>query len=48
MLLGLILLVASWGINLQGWVIMYAWSLFIYGKNLHHCLFENPFMSDIL
>ncbi|RYP66051.1 hypothetical protein DL769_006153 [Monosporascus sp. CRB-8-3] len=31
MLLGLILLVASWGINLNGWVIMYAWSLFIYG-----------------
>ena len=33
MLLGLILLVASWGTNLEGWVIMYAWALFIYGKS---------------
>lgn len=31
MLLGLLMLTASWGGNLQGWVICYAWSLFIYG-----------------
>ncbi|KAI2614477.1 MFS general substrate transporter [Hypoxylon fragiforme] len=31
MLLGLILLTGSWGMTLQGWVIMYAWSLFVYG-----------------
>jgi MFS family permease len=31
MLLGLIMLTASWGVNLNGWVICYAWSLFFYG-----------------
>ena len=31
MLLGLIMLTASWGTSLNGWVICYAWSLFIYG-----------------
>ncbi|KAI9730477.1 MAG: hypothetical protein M1818_008172 [Claussenomyces sp. TS43310] len=31
MLLGLIMLTASWGTTLNGWVICYAWSLFIYG-----------------
>lgn len=31
MLLGLVMLVASWGTTLNGWVICYAWSLFIYG-----------------
>jgi hypothetical protein len=31
MLLGLIMLVAAWGVNQNGWVICYAWSLFIYG-----------------
>ncbi|KAL8280948.1 hypothetical protein RQP46_006627 [Phenoliferia psychrophenolica] len=31
MLLGVILLTAVWGNTLQGWVIGYAWSLFIYG-----------------
>ncbi|TAQ83347.1 hypothetical protein B7494_g8329 [Chlorociboria aeruginascens] len=31
MFLGLIMLIASWGLNLNGWVICYAWSLFIYG-----------------
>lgn len=30
MVLGLIMLTASWGTNLEGWVICYAWSLFIY------------------
>ena len=32
MLLGVILLTAVWGNTLQGWVIGYAWSLFIYGE----------------
>lgn len=32
MLLGLVMLTASWGTNLQGWVICYAWSLFVYGE----------------
>lgn len=31
MALGLVLLTAMWGTTLNGWVIMYAWSLFIYG-----------------
>lgn len=31
MFLGLLMLTASWGFSLQGWVICYAWSLFIYG-----------------
>ncbi|KAI0176363.1 MFS general substrate transporter [Hypoxylon sp. FL1284] len=31
MLLGLCMLTGSWGTTLQGWVIMYAWSLFVYG-----------------
>ncbi|KAI1470210.1 MFS general substrate transporter [Daldinia caldariorum] len=31
MLLGLLMLTGSWGTTLQGWVIMYAWSLFVYG-----------------
>lgn len=25
------MLVAAWGVNLNGWVICYAWSLFVYG-----------------
>ncbi|EWC48011.1 hypothetical protein DRE_02590 [Drechslerella stenobrocha 248] len=31
MFIGLILLTASWGTSLNGWVICYAWCLFIYG-----------------
>ncbi|KAI5304636.1 hypothetical protein KEM56_006224 [Ascosphaera pollenicola] len=31
MFLGLIMLVAAWGVTLNGWVICYAWSLFFYG-----------------
>src|SRR4051794_31553384 len=31
MFLGLIMLTASWGLTLQGWVICYAWCLFFYG-----------------
>ncbi|KAI1433039.1 major facilitator superfamily domain-containing protein [Xylaria sp. CBS 124048] len=31
MLFGLMLLTASWGVTLEGWVILYAWALFIYG-----------------
>ncbi|KAF3175513.1 hypothetical protein TWF225_002741 [Orbilia oligospora] len=31
MFLGLVLLTASWGTSLNGWVICYAWCLFIYG-----------------
>ena len=31
MFLGLCMLVASWGLNLNGWVICYAFSLFFYG-----------------
>lgn len=31
MTLGSIMLTAMWGTSLQGWVICYAWSLFIYG-----------------
>ncbi|KAK9371471.1 uncharacterized protein V1513DRAFT_428524 [Lipomyces chichibuensis] len=30
MLIGLIMLTASWGVTLNGWVICYAWSLFFY------------------
>ncbi|KAI5475473.1 MFS phosphate transporter [Pseudohyphozyma bogoriensis] len=31
MLIGVVLLTSVWGTTLQGWVIAYAWSLFIYG-----------------
>ena len=31
MFLGLLMLVASWGVTLNGWVICYAWALFFYG-----------------
>ncbi|KAF7193137.1 putative inorganic phosphate transporter [Pseudocercospora fuligena] len=31
MFLGLIMLTASWGVTLNGWVICYVWSLFFYG-----------------
>lgn len=31
MFLGLVMLVASWGTSLNGWVICYAWALFFYG-----------------
>lgn len=31
MLLGLLMLTASWGTSLEGFVICYAWSLFVYG-----------------
>jgi hypothetical protein len=31
MLLGLVMLVSAWGVTQNGWVICYAWSLFIYG-----------------
>ncbi|PTB64139.1 MFS general substrate transporter [Trichoderma citrinoviride] len=30
MFIGLLMLTASWGMSLQGWVICYAWSLFFY------------------
>ncbi len=32
MFFGLLMLTSSWGLTLQGWVICYAWSLFIYSK----------------
>ena len=31
MVLGLVMITAAWGLTLNGWVICYAWSLFIYG-----------------
>jgi hypothetical protein len=31
MALGTLMLIAAWGTSLNGWVICYAWSLFIYG-----------------
>ncbi|ORY27623.1 major facilitator superfamily domain-containing protein [Naematelia encephala] len=34
MFLGLVMLTASWGTNLNGWVICYAWSQFIYGMGV--------------
>lgn len=50
MLLGLVMLTAAWGLTQNGWVICYAWSLFIYGIGvgkestailLHHFLTPN-------
>ena len=32
MFVGLLMLTAGWGLNLNGWIICYAWSLFFYGK----------------
>jgi MFS family permease len=34
MFVGLLMITASWGLNLNGWVICYAWSLFFYGTFL--------------
>jgi hypothetical protein len=34
MFVGLLMITASWGLNLNGWVICYAWSLFFYGMLL--------------
>lgn len=31
MLLGLVMLTSAWGVTEEGWVICYAWSLFVYG-----------------
>jgi len=31
MFIGLLMLTASWDVNLNGWIICYAWSLFFYG-----------------
>lgn len=31
MTLGLLMISAAWGLTLNGWVICYAWSLFVYG-----------------
>lgn len=31
MFLGLVMLTCAWGVTQNGWVICYAWSLFIYG-----------------
>ncbi|KAF2836270.1 MFS general substrate transporter [Patellaria atrata CBS 101060] len=31
MFIGLVMLTAAWGVNQNGWVICYVWSLFIYG-----------------
>ncbi len=33
MTIGLLMLTASWGLDLQGWVICYAWSLFFYSES---------------
>lgn len=29
--LGTLMLIAAWGVTLNGWVICYAWALFVYG-----------------
>lgn len=42
MLLGLIMLTATWGTTLEGWVICYAWSLFIYSMFPLPRLSPNP------
>ncbi|KAI6353295.1 hypothetical protein MCOR25_009049 [Pyricularia grisea] len=31
MFIGLLMLTASWGVTLEGWVILYGWALFFYG-----------------
>lgn len=53
MILGLVMLVCAWGTTQNGWVICYAWSLFIYGigvgEYLPPCLFgPNDTMTDWL
>ena len=37
MVLGLVMLTAAWGVDQNGWVICYAWSLFIYGIGVGKC-----------
>lgn len=38
MTIGLLMLTAAWGTNINGWVICYAWSLFVYGIGVGTCL----------
>lgn len=38
MTLGLLMVSAAWGLTLNGWVICYAWSLFVYGIGVGECL----------
>jgi hypothetical protein len=40
-LVGLVMLTASWGTSLNGWVICYGWSQFIYGQSL--IFLSNPY-----
>lgn len=47
MLLGLVMLTASWGGSLQGWVICYAWCLFIYGEIVHALASKSENETDI-
>jgi hypothetical protein len=46
MLLGLVMLVAAWGVNQNGWVICYAWSLFIYGIGVGKSSYVSWFSSS--
>jgi len=34
MFAGLVMLTASWGWTLEGWVILYSWSLFFYSESI--------------
>lgn len=47
MLLGLVMLTASWGTNLQGWVICYAFSLFVYGEFTYLLVREAELGTDM-
>lgn len=54
MFVGLLMLTASWGLNLQGWVICYAWSLFFYGmlpihlSSIHLVVPRSPLQLHLL
>jgi hypothetical protein len=45
MFLGLLLLTGSWGVTLQGWVILYAFSLLFYGMPAQ-CLPHSSCFAD--
>lgn len=46
MFIGLIMLTASWGVTMNGWVICYAWSLFFYSVGVGECVFKVLFQTQ--
>lgn len=45
MAIGTTMLIAAWGTSLNGWVICYAWSLWVYGVGVGVRSFPSSFLS---